>query len=242
MISRILCLVILVILGSFPDVSTLQVPPKAIAEVPPSEGAKLLVDDLIRDLKNNDTSRAQIHLNILNQQLPTFVNSTSLQSVKVLLDDVSSALNSGDVNKALVHLNLIKHQLSNPPSNVVQAFSEAYARLIDESRTLTQNYQNEIGKWKLKQYSNGTMISITDNYVPKFQSLVDRAKSLQDSEKYRQARDFTIKSFQSEIESYKHFRNLLATGNSTEDSKATQLLSDALRYEDLAFAAFNSTK
>jgi hypothetical protein len=179
--------------------------------------------------------------------LPTFVNSTSLQSVKVLLDDVSSALNGGDLNKALVHLNLIKHHLSNPPSNfsgmnVVQAFSEAYAALLDDSRTLTHNYQNEIGKWKLKQYSNVTMISITDNYLPKFQSLVDRAKLLPDSEKYSQARDFTIKSFQSEIESYKHFRNLLATGNSTEDTKATQLLSDALRYEDLAFAAFNSTK
>ena len=32
----------------------------------------------------------------------------------------------------------------------VQAFSEAYARLLDDSRTLAHNYQNEIGKWKLK--------------------------------------------------------------------------------------------
>jgi hypothetical protein len=77
------------------------------------------------------------------------------------------------------------------------------------------------------------MISITDNYLPKFQSLVDRAKLLPDSEKYIQARDFNIKLFQSEIESYKPFRNLL---------EATQLLSDALRYEDLPFPAFNSTK
>ena len=83
------------------------------------------------------------------------------------------------------------------------------------------------------------MISITDNYLPKFQSLVDRAKSLPDSEKYTKARDFTIQSFQSEIESYKHFRNLLATGNNAEDTKSTQLLSDALRYETQAFAAFN---
>ena len=84
------------------------------------------------------------------------------------------------------------------------------------------------------------MISITDNYLPKFQSLVDRAKLLPDSEKYIQARDFNIKLFQSEIESYKHFRNLLATGNNEEDSKSTQLLSDALRYEDQAFLAFKA--
>ena len=81
----------------------------------------------------------------------------------------------------------------------VQAFSEAYTGLIDESRTLTHNYQNEVGKWKLKQYSNVTMISITDQYLPKFQSLVYKAKSLPDSEKYNKARDFTIQSFQSEI-------------------------------------------
>jgi hypothetical protein len=122
----------------------------------------------------------------------------------------------------------------------VQAFSEAYARLIDESRTLTHNYQNEVGRWKLKQYSNVSMISITDQYLPKFQSLVYKAKSLPDSEKYTKARDFTVQSFQSEIESYKHFRNLLATGNNEEDSKSTQLLSDALRYETQAFAAFNT--
>ena len=122
----------------------------------------------------------------------------------------------------------------------VQAFSEAYTGLIDESRMLTHNYQNEVGKWKLKQYSNGTMISITDQYLPKFQSLVYRAKSLPDSEKYTKARDFTVQSFQSEIESYKHFRNLLSTGNNEEDSKSTQLLSDALRYEDQAFIAFKA--
>jgi hypothetical protein len=122
----------------------------------------------------------------------------------------------------------------------VQAFTEAYAKLLDDSRTLTHNYQNEVGKWKLKQHSNSTMISITDQYLPKFESLVNRAKSLPASEKYTKARDFTIQSFQSETESYKHFRNLLATGNNAEDAKSTQLLSDALKYETQAFAAFNA--
>jgi hypothetical protein len=92
-----------------------------------------------------------------------------------------------------------------------QAFSEAYTRLIDDSRRLTYNYQNEVGKWKLKQYSNDSKV-----------------------------RGFTVQSFQSEIESYKHFRNLLATDNNAEDGKSTQLLSDALRYETQAFAAFNA--
>ena len=122
----------------------------------------------------------------------------------------------------------------------VQTFTEAYGKLLDDSRTLTHNYQNEVGKWKLKQNSNYTMISITDQYLPKFQSLIDRAKALPPSDKYTKARDFTIQSFQSELESYKHFRNLLATGNKGEDTKSTQLLSDALKYETQAFAAFNA--
>ncbi|HJT47949.1 MAG TPA: Ig-like domain-containing protein [Nitrososphaeraceae archaeon] len=111
MISRILCLVILVIISSFPIVSSLQLPPRVMAQVPPSEGAKVLVDDVIQALKVNDTEKAQVHLSILNQQLPTFVNSTSLQSVKVLLDDVSSALKNKNINSALIHLNLVKQQL-----------------------------------------------------------------------------------------------------------------------------------
>jgi hypothetical protein len=69
MISR--ALMILVVISSLPVVSILQIPPKVMAQVPTSEGAKVLVDDIIEALKSNDISRAQqIHLNILNQQLP----------------------------------------------------------------------------------------------------------------------------------------------------------------------------
>ena len=120
----------------------------------------------------------------------------------------------------------------------IQAYTESYGRLVADSRLLTQSYQSEIGKWKSKQYDNATMVSITDKYLPKFQSLVDRAGQLQPPEKYAKSRDFSIQSFRSEIESYKHFRNFLTTGNGAEDIKSTQLLSDALRYESYAFAAF----
>lgn len=132
---------------------------------------------------------------------------------------------------------IVSLQLQNTKA---QAFAESYGRLVTDSRALTQTYQSEIGKWKAKQYGNNTMISLTDQYLPKFQSLVDRAKELQPTEKYIKTRDFSILSFQSEMESYRHFRNFLSTGDRSEDSKSTQLLSDALRYETYAFAAFNS--
>ena len=116
-------------------------------------------------------------------------------------------------------------------SNTTQSLHGAYETLINDSHSLTQSYQKEIGKWQSKQYDNNTMIS-TDRYLPEFQKLVDRAQALQSTTtKYLQAKDLYIKSLQSEIGSYMYFRNFLATGNRTEDNVSTQLLSNALKYE-----------
>jgi hypothetical protein len=126
-------------------------------------------------------------------------------------------------------------------NNMAQAFHESYVMLINNSHLLTQSYQKEIGKWQTKQYDNKTMTSVTDNYLPKFQQLVYKAEALQaNNGKYIQALDLYIKSLQSEIESYKHFRNFLVSGNISENEVSTQLLSDAFRYEMNSFAAFNN--
>ena len=126
-------------------------------------------------------------------------------------------------------------------NNMAQAFHESYEMLINNSHLLTKSYQKEIGKWQTKQYDNKTMISVTDNYLPKFQQLVGKAEALLPTNgKYIQALDLYIKSLQSEIESYKHFRNFLVSGNSAENDVSTQLLSDAFRYEMNSFSAFNN--
>src|SRR5205823_9110664 len=98
-----------------------------------------------------------------------------------------------------------------------QSFHVAYETLIND--TFTQSYQKEIGKWQSKQYDNKTMVLITDKYLPEFQKLVSRAQALQPTTpKYLQAKDLYIKSLQSEIESYMHFRSFLVTGDRTEDN------------------------
>jgi hypothetical protein len=127
-------------------------------------------------------------------------------------------------------------------NNITQTpFHKSYEILINNSRLLTQSYQNEVKKWQLKRYDNSTMISITDINLPKFQKLIHRAESLQPTtENYAKARDFYIKSLQSEMESYRHFRNFLAASNPVEDRISTQLLSNALIYESNSFAAFNN--
>jgi hypothetical protein len=85
------------------------------------------------------------------------------------------------------------------------------------------------------------MILITDKYLPEFHKLVGRAQALQPTTaKYLQAKDLYIKSLQSEIGSYMHFRNFLVTGSKVEDDTSTQLLSNALKYEIKSFDAFNN--
>jgi hypothetical protein len=126
-------------------------------------------------------------------------------------------------------------------NDIIQPFHRAYETLINDSHFLTQNYQGQIGKWLSRQYDNKTMIFITDKYLPEFHKLVYRAEALQPTTaKYLEAKDLYVKSLQSEIGSYRHFRNFLVTANSTEDNISTQLLTNALKYEINSFAAFNN--
>ena len=107
-------LVILVIISSLPVLGSLHLPLKAMAQTAPSEVAKVLVDDIIQALKSNDIDKANVHLSLLNQQLSSLGNSSSVQPVvKVLVDDTTSALKNGDINKAILHLNLIQQQFGN---------------------------------------------------------------------------------------------------------------------------------
>jgi membrane protein involved in colicin uptake len=121
-----------------------------------------------------------------------------------------------------------------------QGFANAYGAIVTDSRSVTQQYQGEIGKWQKKECTNTTMASKTDEYLPKFQQLVDRANGLQPTEKYKNAQDFLVKSLESERQSYEHFRNYLITGNPAENETSTQLFTQAFQYEEQSFAAFKA--
>ncbi|MDQ3869594.1 MAG: hypothetical protein M3250_08555 [Thermoproteota archaeon] len=126
-------------------------------------------------------------------------------------------------------------------SNIVHSFEESFAKLVNDTRSLSLSYQNEIGKWQLHQHDNTSMISITDDYLPKFQNVFERAKELKPpSEGYKRALDLFAKSIQSEMASHIHFRNFLATSNLKEDEISIQLLSDAFKYESESFDAFKA--
>jgi len=153
----------------------------------------------------------------------------------------SQAIVKGTSNVPLFSNNNTDSSIVSNNSNITQPFHLSYEMLINDSHFLTQSYQKEIGKWQSKQYDNKKMISITDNYLPKFQKLVNRVQALQPTTpEYLQANDLYVKSLESEIASYMHFRNFLVTGNMIEDDTSTQLLSNALKYEIKSFVAFNN--
>ena len=127
-------------------------------------------------------------------------------------------------------------------SNEERYFVNLFQTIVIKSHLLTHNYQVQVAKWERRGYDNHTMASITDNYLPKYQNLIDETMSLsfQAPSKYGKAIELYLKSLESEFQSYIHFKNYLLTGNLMENETSVQLLSDALRYEAESFAAFKS--
>ena len=127
-------------------------------------------------------------------------------------------------------------------SNEERYFVNSFQTIVIKSHLLTHNYQVQVAKWERRGNDNQSMASITDNYLPKYQNLIDETMSLsfQAPSKYGKAIELYLKSLESELQSYIHFKNYLLTGNLMENETSVQLLSDALRYEAESFAAFKS--
>ena len=119
----------------------------------------------------------------------------------------------------------------NPFKNDVQTFSERLNNFVSKSQELTKTYQDEIGNWKMKIHDNLTMASITDVYLPRFEELVNKAKNLTVPKGYENIKSSFIQSLESEINSYKHFKNYLISGNKSEDQTSIDYLSLAYQYE-----------
>ena len=119
-------------------------------------------------------------------------------------------------------------------------FSDSYQNIVIQARQLTQSFQSEMGKWQSKQYDNTTMINITNNYLPRFQNLINAIESLQSTPKFENTKDFYAKSLESEMLSYTYFRNYLMTDNPSVYKQSIQLLSDSLNYESKSFNAFRN--
>lgn len=117
------------------------------------------------------------------------------------------------------------------------AFRQSWNTIAFETNDLTREYQAHEGKWKAGGYGNEEMVSIVDDYKPRYQSLIDRAEAISTPEKYKQSRELLVKSIDAEMASNDHFKNYLLTGDEWELDRSEDLLSLSLKYSAEADAA-----
>lgn len=115
----------------------------------------------------------------------------------------------------------------------LEKFRSDLNNIVKQSGNLTESYHVEIGKWLSKQYDNSTLVSITDLFLPKFESLVKIAGNMTYPTEFKHVHDALVDSLKSETESYKHFRNYLLFGNNTENAISIDFLSRSYQYEQI---------
>lgn len=108
---------------------------------------------------------------------------------------------------------------------------EEFKNLAVELNTVSRQYHYEEGKWRWEnEYTNEQMVAIIDQFIPKYQDGIDRLAELEISPVHQEAKDLALKSFQAELDSHRHFRNYLLTGDEEEKERSDALLQDSFEY------------
>src|SRR3989442_3403830 len=118
-------------------------------------------------------------------------------------------------------------------------FKRGFEKIVIDVNTLTQQYQGEESKWQ-KNYDNSTMISVINQYLPKYQELIDRAEALDTPERYKESQSYLVSAIESEKQSNEHFRNYLVTGDQQEYDRSSDLLTKSLTDSANADAAIKA--
>lgn len=126
------------------------------------------------------------------------------------------------------------------PQTSIEEFKDSLNDLVHQSQHLTKSYHDEIGKWRMHQYDNYTLASITDTFIPKFENLTNIARIMTYPEDYKYVHEALVNSLSFETDSYRHFREYLLSGNITEDEISNKLFSRAFEYEQI-YSEFLST-
>jgi hypothetical protein len=133
----------------------------------------------------------------------------------------------------------------SPQNATIHAFEDAFIGIVNDTRSLSLAYQDEIAKLKSGVYDNQTFVTVTDLYLQKYQQLLAGADALKQWPaslplNYSKAIDLYSESIRTEMMSQEHFRNYISTGDLSENERSLELLSDSLRFEIEAFNAFKS--
>lgn len=124
-------------------------------------------------------------------------------------------------------------KVSDFSQTLIEDFKDSLNNLVHQSQHLTKSYHDEIGKWRMHQYDDRTLASITDKFIPKFENLTNIARIMIYPEDFNYVHEALVNSLSFETDSYKHFREFLLSGNITEDEISNKLLSRAFEYEQI---------
>ncbi len=117
-------------------------------------------------------------------------------------------------------------------------FKRAFEAIVVDTNSLTQQYTAEEDTWLPKD--NNTMIQVIDQYLPRYDALIEKAKALNTPDKYKSAQDYLVSAIELERQSYQHFRNYLATQDQSEYEKSSELISQSLEQSINADAAIKA--
>ncbi len=114
-------------------------------------------------------------------------------------------------------------------------FKRAFEQIILDTNALTQQYTAEEQRWMSQD--NNTLIQVIDQYLPRYDQLIQRANELNTPEKYEPAKNYLVSAIELERQSYEHFRNYLVTGSQSEYQESSNLISRSLEQSVNADAA-----
>ncbi|MGD1838196.1 MAG: hypothetical protein ACPKPY_09085 [Nitrososphaeraceae archaeon] len=110
--------------------------------------------------------------------------------------------------------------------------------ISDEVNLNSFKFQTILKDFESNFINNDQMINETEKYIVNLEDIVNKSKSYKLDKKYQQILSKYIISLEYEVESYKHFKIYLSTGNITENEISIQLLSSALKNELEAISLF----
>ena len=105
-------------------------------------------------------------------------------------------------------------------------FKRAFEKIVIDTNALTQEYTIQEDQWLSRD--NNTMVQVIDQYLPKYDMLVERANALDTPEKYKAAQEYLVSAIDLERQSYQHFRNFLVTGDESEYEISSDMISRSL--------------
>ena len=117
-------------------------------------------------------------------------------------------------------------------------FKRAFERIVIDTNALTQQYTSEEDMWLSRD--NSTMIQIIDQYLPRYDELIERAKALNTPERYKSAHDYLVSAIELERQSHQHFRTYLTTDDQSEYEKSSEMISRSLEQSVNADAAIKA--